>query len=159
MLSLLHTLPPETRAALAATHIVIDKRLVAIVAAPSHKRASIEVVLDDDEIIAAIDDGKEFSLVIPEKALGSLDLLGIDLRIERRFRFLRLDVALPWTTVGYAAAIFAALAEAGVSAGMLSGFSNDYLLIPAARLDAARQTLKQLFAAARSDEWGVGSRE
>lgn len=151
MLSLLHTLPPETRAALAATHIVVDKRLVAIVAAPSHKRASIEVVLDD-EIIAAIDDGKEFSLVIPEKALGSLDLLGIDLRIERRFRFLHLDVALPWTTVGYAAAIFAALAKAGVSAGMLSGFSNDYLLIPAARLDAAKQTLKQLFAAAKSRE-------
>lgn len=148
MLALHQSLPPETVAALAATRIEIDERVMAVVAAGSGARRQIELLLDQTEIIAAIDDGHEVSFVVPESTLTALTAPDLDLRIERPFRFLRLDAVLPWTTVGYGAAIFAALAAAGVSAGMLSGFSTDYLLIPSASLSAALESLGRLFAQA-----------
>ncbi len=151
MLALLQSLPPATRAALAATRIDIDKRPLALVGAASRARGQIEALFDGAEIIASIDDGREFSLVIPEEDLPGLDVLGLDLRVERPFRLLRLDVVLPWTTVGYGASIFAALTQAGVSAGMLSGFSHDYLLIPSASLSVAVAALDRLFAQAQRE--------
>ncbi len=146
---LLESLPASTIAALAATRIAIGEAPVFIVAAPSCERNRIASTLGADTPIASIDDGQEFSFVIPEFLRTRIDALDADLQVEGPFDFLRLDVTLPWTTVGYGAAIFAALAEAGVSAGMLSGFSTDYLLIPSAKHTAAVLALDLMFKLAR----------
>jgi hypothetical protein len=151
MLALLPTLPPATRAALADTRIEIEDRTVALVGASSRARGQIETSFDGGEIIAAIDDGQEFSFILPEVDLPRLAAPGLQLRIERPYRFLKLDAVLPWTTVGYGAAIFTTLAQAGISAGMLSGFSTDYLLIPATSLSAAVEALTRLFDQARRE--------
>ena len=50
-------------------------------------------------------------------------------RVEGGFRFVTLDVELPWDTVGYLARVTEILAGAGVSVGALSAFSRDHLLI------------------------------
>lgn len=157
MLALLRTLPPATCTALAATQIEFDQQQVAIVGAPSYERERIESLLDANETIAAIDDGQEYSLVVPEACLARLNSLDLAIRIERPFHFLRLNAVLPWSTVGYGAAIFAALADAGVSAGMLSGFSTDYLLIPSADLPAAAAALDRLFVLAAQNVKREGS--
>lgn len=146
---LLENLPSSTVAALAATRIDTGAAPVLIVAAPSSERNRIASTLGADTPIASIDDGKEFSFVISAFLRARIDALDADVQVEGPFDFLRLDATLPWTTVGYGAAIFAALAEAGVSAGMLSGFSTDYLLIPSAKHTAAVQALNLMFRLAR----------
>lgn len=152
---LLDSLPPSTIAALAATRIETGEAPVWIVAAPSCERNRIASTLGADTYIASIDDGREFSFVIPESVRARIDGLDTDNQVEGPFNFLRLDITLPWTTIGYGAAIFAALAEAGVSAGMLSGFSTDYLLIPSASLAGAVQALGLLFDLAQAKTPGT----
>lgn len=146
---LIGSLPPTTIAALAATHLEIGETPVIVIAAPSRERKKVETAIGVGASIAAIDDGQEFSVVITESHQTRLQALIPALQVEGPFNFIRLDVVLPWTTVGYGAAIFAALAAADISVGMLSGFTTDSLLIPSAKLSAAVRALGLLFDLAR----------
>ena len=57
---------------------------------------------------------------------------------------LTLLVDLPWEVVGFAARVTSALAEAGVSVGMLASERRDHLLVPEARVDDALAALERL---------------
>ena len=52
-----------------------------------------------------------------------------DARIEGNFRLLTFDIELDWKTVGFLARVTQLLADADISAGALSAFSRDHLLI------------------------------
>lgn len=127
---------------------------MALVATTSSQRERLVAALGQNGFIASLDDGDEASFLILEPYLARLTGLGFELRVEHPCTFVRLAAILPWDTVGYGAAVYMALASASVSAGMLSGFSTDYLLIPENKMPAATQALGLLIslAAQRSSQ-------
>jgi uncharacterized protein len=74
-------------------------------------------------------DQKEVTLLVEEIDWERMRHMLRDARIERDFRLITLDILLPWNVVGYLARITDMLAKAGISAGVLSSFSSDHLLI------------------------------
>lgn len=149
MAHLLGDLPAPTLAALAQTEAWADAQPYAIVGVPSEERADFVRRLGRRPQLVAIDDGDEFTVVLPEPDLDALpDPVSGRYRLERGYRFVRLEAELPWDTVGYGAAVFAALAAAGISAGFYSGYSIDYLLVKATDLAAALAALRVLIAEA-----------
>jgi hypothetical protein len=63
---------------------------------------------------------------------------------EEGFRLVTLKVKLAWDVVGYLARITAALAAAGVSVGVLTGYSGDHLLVKDSDLDKVLSALRSL---------------
>ena len=100
--------------------------------------------------LVTIDDGDEFTVILPESLLDDLPpLIARSFQAEYGYRFVHLEATLPWDTVGYGAAIFAALASAGLSAGFYSGYSIDYLLVRDADLSVALAALEMLITQAQ----------
>ncbi len=64
-----------------------------------------------------------------------------DVRSERDWRCLMVQGQLDFSLTGVLSALLAPLAEAGVSIFALSTFDTDYLLVRAAQLDLAVETL------------------
>ena len=64
-----------------------------------------------------------------------------DVRSERDWRCLMVQGPLDFSLTGVLSALLAPLAEAGVSVFALSTFDTDYLLVRAAQLDLAIETL------------------
>ncbi len=147
---LLSDLPTSALAALAETDVWADDGVYAIVAVPTDHRDSFITSLGKAKHLITIDDGDEFTIVIPESLLDDLPpLLSSTFQVEYGYRFVRLEATLPWDTVGYGAAIFAALASAGLSAGFYSGYSIDYLLVRDADLSVALAALEMVVAQAQ----------
>ena len=146
---LLSTLPRATLAALAATRLQMLGDLYAVVAVPVADRGRLLAAVGQPSYLATIDDGVEFTLLAPEsQVLQNLARLPDSHRVVHTYRFVRLQATLPWDTVGYGAAVFTALAAAGVSAGFFSGYTTDYLLISDANWPAARTALDGLIMSA-----------
>lgn len=142
---LLGDLPAGALAALAETDVWADGEIYAIVAVPGDKRDNFLATLGKIKHLITIDDGDEFTVVIPESQLDDLPpLLARTFQVEYGYRFVHLEATLPWDTVGYGAAIFAALASAGLSAGFYSGYSIDYLLVRDADTPVALAALEML---------------
>jgi hypothetical protein len=64
-----------------------------------------------------------------------------DVRIERDWRCLMVEGPLDFSLTGVLSALLAPLADAGVSIFALSTFDTDYLLVRAAQLDLAIESL------------------
>ena len=142
---LLGDLPASALAALAETDVWADDGVYAIVAVTGDNRDSFLAALGKTKHLITIDDGDEFTIVIPESQLDDLPpLLARTFQAEYGYRFVHLEATLPWDTVGYGAAIFAALASAGLSAGFYSGYSIDYLLVRDTDLAVALAALEML---------------
>jgi len=147
---LLCDLPASALAALAETDVWADDSVYAIVAVPADNRESFITSLGKAKHLITVDDGDEFTVVIPEALLDNLPpLLSRTFQVEYGYRFVRLEATLPWDTVGYGAAIFAALASAGLSAGFYSGYSIDYLLVRDADLSVALAALEMVIEQAQ----------
>jgi len=146
---LLTDLPANTLAALAETELWVEEEPYVMLAVPTEARARLLRSLGKAPPLLTIEDGDEFTLVLAESAFNQVqDALSLDYQAEPDLRFIRLEATLPWETVGYGAAIFAALAAAGVSAGFYSGYSIDYLLISAGALPLATAAIELLVAEA-----------
>ena len=65
----------------------------------------------------------------------------MDVRTERDWRCLMVEGPLDFSLTGVLSALLAPLADAGVSIFALSTFDTDYLLVRAAQLDLAVETL------------------
>ena len=142
---LLGDLPASALAALAETDVWADDDVYAIVAVTSNNRDNFLTALGKTKHLITIDDGDEFTVVIPESQLDDLPpLLARTFQAEYGYRFVHLEATLPWDTVGYGAAIFAALASADLSAGFYSGYSIDYLLVRDVDLPVALAALEML---------------
>ncbi len=79
-------------------------------------------------------DAREVTLLIEEDDWKRIHHAVRDARVERDFRLLTFDIELPWSVVGFLARVTELLAAAGISAGVLSSFSRDHLLIRQADL-------------------------
>lgn len=150
LVHLLDDLPAATLEALAETDLWVDDVIYAIVAVTSDERDNLLATLGKVDELITIDDGDEFTVVLDERHLaGLLPLFNKAFQAERSYRFVRLEATLPWDTVGYGAAIFAALASAGISAGFFSGYSIDYLLVSDRDLAVALASLEVLIGEAK----------
>ncbi len=94
-----------------------------------------------DAIFMVFRDVYEVTLVIEETDWHRIRHAVRDARCERDFRFVTLNIELPWNTVGYFARVTEILAAAGVSVGALSAFSRDHLLIKQNDLPVALRAL------------------
>ena len=74
-------------------------------------------------------DAREVALLLEEDDWKRIHHAVRDARVERDFRLLTFEVELAWNVVGFLARVTELLAEAGISAGVLSSFSRDHLLI------------------------------
>ena len=143
-------LSQATLTALAQTALHVADERFAIVAVASADRMEVELTLGERRPLIAIDDGVEFTIVLPEPVLSSLlPQLSPPYCVEPGYRFIHLRAELPWDIVGYGAAIFSALAGRSISAGFYSGYAIDYLLVRDERLDETRVALLDLFADAQ----------
>ncbi|WP_249041068.1 ACT domain-containing protein [Marilutibacter maris] len=73
------------------------------------------------------------------------DAHGLDYGFSAAWLSLRAHSALD--AVGLTAAVSTALARHGIACNVVAGFHHDHLLVPADRLDAARDALAELAAA------------
>lgn len=88
-------------------------------------------------------DEHEVTLLLDETDWRTIRHAVRDARVEADFRLLTFDLVLDWKTVGFLARVTKILAEAGISAGALSAFSRDHLLIKQDDLGAALRVLGQ----------------
>ena len=78
---------------------------------------------------------KELSIICAQESAPG------DIRQERNWRCFMVEGPLDFSLTGVLAALLTPLAEAGVSIFALSTFDTDYLLVRAAQLDLAVETL------------------
>lgn len=83
----------------------------------------------------------EVTLLLEEEDWRAMRHAARDAKVEGGFRLVTLDIELPWSVVGFLARVTGLLAEAGVSAGALSAFSRDHLLIRQEDLGKALRVL------------------
>ena len=141
----LAALPPGTRELLAHTVVDVLPGAVAIIALPTGSREAFTAA--NEYLLATLDDGEELTVIVREEALAAIRRHWPQAPHETNYRLVKLVATLPWNTVGYGAAIAAALAEAGVSVGFLSGYSTDYLLVRQQDLVRVQSALAKLIGA------------
>jgi len=90
-----------------------------------------------ESIFMLLRDAREVTLLVEEDDWRAMRHAARDARIEAGFRLVTLDIELQWDVVGYLARVTEILAAAKVSAGALSAFSRDHLLIKQNELAAA----------------------
>jgi hypothetical protein len=78
----------------------------------------------------------ELSIVCDESGVPD------DAAAERGWRCLQLEGPIPFETTGVAAAFTSALAARAISVFVVSTFDTDYLLVKAAKIDAAVEALR-----------------
>jgi hypothetical protein len=86
-------------------------------------------------------DAHEVTLLLTEEDWRTMRHAARDARVEGGFRLLTFDIELDWTVVGFLARVTKILADAQVSAGALSAFSRDHLLIKQDDLGKALRVL------------------
>jgi hypothetical protein len=86
-------------------------------------------------------DEHEVTLLLDETDWRTIRHAVRDARVEGDFRLLTFDIELDWKTVGFLARVTEILANAQISAGALSAFSRDHLLIKQNDLPAALRAL------------------
>ncbi|MCC7353881.1 MAG: ACT domain-containing protein [Anaerolineae bacterium] len=138
----LAALPLATLGLLADTEVCVLPERVAIVGLAGGAREALAQA--GSGLMASLDDGEELTLIVREGDLARLQSLWPEAQTEAHYRLVKLVATLPWNTVGYGAAIAAALAEAKISVGFLSGYTTDYLLVRQADLETACAALAGL---------------
>lgn len=86
-------------------------------------------------------DGDEITVVTQSKNVPSLDLIE---RNKDEYRLIALNVSIPFYCVGFLAKISQAIADGGMNILIVSTYSKDYILVKAARIEDARDTLLKL---------------
>jgi len=86
-------------------------------------------------------DRHEVTLLLDETDWRTMRHAVRDARVEGNFRLLTFDIELDWNVVGFLARVTQILADASISAGALSSFSRDHLLV---RQDDLGKTLRVL---------------
>jgi hypothetical protein len=79
---------------------------------------------------------EELSIVCEEASVPA------DALAERGWRCLKLEGPIPFATIGVAAALTKALADARISVFFVSTYDTDYVLVPAASLEPALAALR-----------------
>ena len=83
----------------------------------------------------------EVTLLLEEEDWRAMRHAARDARVESGFRLVTLNIELGWNVVGFLARVTEILAAEGISAGALSAFSRDHLLIKQDDLGRALRAL------------------
>ncbi len=89
---------------------------------------------------AVIKDDREMTCIIDEAKLGSQKFLGF----EGDWRLITFDMVLPFSLIGFFAAVSGALADAGVSLFAVSAYTTDHVFVKSPKLDVAIKALENL---------------
>jgi hypothetical protein len=89
---------------------------------------------------ATIIDDKEITLIIDQSKINGENIF----KVEKDWKLLTFDAALPFELVGFLATVAQTLAQANVSLFALSAYSRDHILVKAKDLEKSKKALSQL---------------
>jgi len=99
-----------------------------------------------DTFFSLIINKEEITLVVPENEWKKISDSFLELKIERTYKIISLDLPLQWTVTGYMSYIARLLSEVGISIGVISCYSKNYLLIKKHDIFMAIQILTNFFS-------------
>ena len=111
-----------------------------------------ETVIIEDKIKLIMDcffsltiDREEITLIIPDNEWKKISDSFLELKIERTYKIISIELPLQWTITGYFSFISRLLSEVGISVGMVSCYSKNYLLIKKHDIFMSIQLLTNFF--------------
>ena len=90
-------------------------------------------------------DREEITLIIPDNEWKKISDSFLELKIERTYKIISIELPLQWTITGYFSFISRLLSEVGISVGMVSCYSKNYLLIKKHDIFMSIQLLTNFF--------------
>jgi hypothetical protein len=104
-----------------------------------------KIRLISDTFFSLMIDNDEITLVIPDGEWKKISDGFLELKIDRTYKVISLDFPLQWTVKGYLSYITRLLVEIGISIGIISCYSKNYLLIKKHDIFMAIQVLTNFF--------------
>ena len=104
------------------------------------KFAVIKAKKPDNKADVMIKEPKEITLIQNQTKIDRKNVI----KIEKGYKWIKFDMVLPFTMVGFIAEISQALAKEKVPIFVLSGYSTDYLLVKEKYLEKTKNTLTKL---------------
>lgn len=104
-----------------------------------------KIKLISDSFFSLTVNKDEITLVIPDTEWEKISDSFLELKIERTYKVIALELKLEWTVIGYVSYISRLLAEVGIPIGVISCYSKDYLLIKKHDIFMAIQLLTNFF--------------
>lgn len=104
-----------------------------------------KIRLIGNSFFALVVEGDEVTLIIPDVEWSKISDSFIELKIERTYKVIALELKLEWTVVGYVSFIARLLAEVGIPIGVVSCYSENYLMIKKHDIFMAIQLLTNFF--------------
>jgi hypothetical protein len=86
-------------------------------------------------------DGLETTVITEEANLAALEVAEVN---PTRYKLMGINVAAPFTCVGFLAAVTGAIAEKGIDLLAVSTYSRDYVLVAERSVEVASLALKEL---------------
>ena len=99
-----------------------------------------------DSFFSLIINKEEITLIVPYNEWKKISDSFLELKIERTYKIISLDLPLQWTITGYLSFIIMLLSEVGISAGTISCYSKNYLMIKKHDIFMAIQILTNFFS-------------
>jgi len=99
-----------------------------------------------DSFFSLIINKEEITLIVPDNEWKKISDSFLELKIERTYKIISLDLPLQWTITGYLSFIVRLLSEVGISVGTISCYSKNYLLIKKHDIFMAIQILTNFFS-------------
>lgn len=129
----------------------VDPARFALIGFADPPRAEELEVLGAAGPAQVIREGGETTILAPVQAVRPLLAARPEARLEEPLIWVRFDLAMDWSVVGFLALVTGTLAEAGVPVGAVCGFSRDHLFVAEAHWPAAETALTGLFGPPSAD--------
>jgi uncharacterized protein len=104
-----------------------------------------EAALASVQVIASTREPEGLSAIVDEA-----DAIALNLKILFRAAWITLTVTSDLQSIGFTAAVSAAMAQAGISCNVVAGAWHDHLFVPVERAEEAMAVLVELQAFART---------
>ena len=134
---------------IASTRLAVLAPTYNVIGIPAKSLTAVKWKLSRKHGYASIIFQDELTLVVPEKQWKLISRKFSRCNVEGGYRIIVLDVKLEWSVVGYLAAISAALAEEGISMGVMSTYSKDIIMVKKSKLKRTLRVLRTLIKRSR----------
>lgn len=132
---------PRVRDVLRRAHFEVHPARFAIVGLPAAGESTVHSL---GPWSAALQTGDEVTLYLPEPEWDRMAPRFPSAKVQRDWRLISVQVAIPWELHGVLAALTGALAESAIPCSVLAAHTTDHLLVPDARLAEALAALRAL---------------
>lgn len=140
---------------IASTRLKVLAPTYTVVGIPAKQLKAVKWRLSRLDGYASILFDGELTLLLPEKQWERISRKFRRASVEKGYKLILLDLKLEWSVVGYLAAISSALAEEGISVGVISAYSKDLILVKKSRVKKAVSVLRTLIKRAKDARKGV----